>query len=112
MLPAAPRGEPLRPWQRAAVLLALAVVGGLPWLVIRLNEPTLVLLLLIYTLPIVYAVCDDWPTYAMKLDAWMRLFEGRRGLSPLVERLTRLPASVADLDRSGPDHLPGRGPDA
>ncbi len=52
-------------------------------------------------LPIVYAVCDNWPTYAVKLDAWMRMFEGRRSLSRLVERLSGVPTSVPDLDRSG-----------
>jgi hypothetical protein len=46
----------LRPWQRLTLPVLLAAVGAAPWFMIRLNEPTLILLSLIYLLPIVYAV--------------------------------------------------------
>jgi hypothetical protein len=46
----------LRPWQRLTLPVLLAAVGAAPWFIIRLNEPTLILLGLIYLLPIVYAV--------------------------------------------------------
>jgi glycogen(starch) synthase len=43
--------------------------------------------------PAVYVVCDEWPVYGPKLDAWLTPFRRRGGrpLAPLVARLTGLP---------------------
>ena len=54
--------------------------------------------------PVVYAVCDEWPSYETRLDAWARLWSGsaaRRVGGRLVERLTGLPCRVPELGRSG-----------
>ncbi|MGI8493463.1 MAG: glycosyltransferase family 4 protein [Acidimicrobiales bacterium] len=51
--------------------------------------------------PLVFVVCDDWPTYAVKLDPWMRLWRGRPRLGRVVARLSSLQTSVPDLDRAG-----------
>ncbi|MGH9049517.1 MAG: glycosyltransferase family 4 protein, partial [Acidimicrobiia bacterium] len=50
--------------------------------------------------PIVYAVCDDWLTYAHALDAWSGLFHGgpvRRAVGRVVEAATGVPTHVPDL---------------
>ena len=52
-------------------------------------------------IPLVYAVSDDWPAYASKLDAWTRLFRWAPGVRWLVERATGVPTTVPDLGRSG-----------
>ena len=55
-------------------------------------------------LPIVYAVSDDWLTYEDKLDAWTDLFTGdpaRRLVGRVVERVTRVPATLVDVGASG-----------
>lgn len=52
-------------------------------------------------IPIVYAVCDVWPAYAVKLDAWARLFERRPWSRRAVRALTGVPNAVPDLDSSG-----------
>lgn len=52
--------------------------------------------------PLAYVVCDDWLVYAPRLDAWMRLFEGRPGLAEAVGRLTGVPTTVPDLGPTGP----------
>jgi SAM-dependent methyltransferase len=47
----------------------------------------------------VYAVCDDWLTYAHELDAWSRPFTGnplRRAAGRVVEAATGVPTSVDD----------------
>jgi glycosyltransferase involved in cell wall biosynthesis len=52
-------------------------------------------------LPVVYCVQDLWPAYAVKLDAWLRLFAWSRPVGRVVERLTGVPATVPDLDAAG-----------
>ncbi|MEY2565786.1 MAG: glycogen synthase [Actinomycetota bacterium] len=52
-------------------------------------------------LPLVYVVCDDWLTYAARIDPWMRWFLGRPRLGGAVERLARVPATVPDVGASG-----------
>lgn len=51
--------------------------------------------------PLVHAVSDDWPAYARQLDPWTRACGRLPGLARLVELVTRLPARLPDLDRSG-----------
>lgn len=54
-------------------------------------------------LPIVYAVCDDWLSYSLELDAWNRLF--RRvpdRLARLASVVLRTPCHVPDLGATGP----------
>ena len=36
--------------------------------------------------PLAYAVCDDWLDYGVKLDAWMRLFDGRPRVARRLDR--------------------------
>jgi glycogen(starch) synthase len=52
-------------------------------------------------LPIVYAVCDEWPVYGRSLDAWGRMFELRPRLARLAERLLRIPCEPVDLGPTG-----------
>jgi len=52
-------------------------------------------------LPLVYNVCDDWLTYAARMDPWMRLFVDRRWLGRRVEQISGLPATVPDVGSSG-----------
>ncbi len=54
-------------------------------------------------IPITYAVCDDWLSYARELDAWTRVW----GRFPSAVRraarvLTRVPTDVADIGATGP----------
>lgn len=51
--------------------------------------------------PIVYCVSDMWPAYAVKLDAWLRMFAWCRPVGALVGRLTGVPSVVPALDSSG-----------
>ncbi|MGH9137819.1 MAG: glycosyltransferase family 4 protein [Acidimicrobiales bacterium] len=51
--------------------------------------------------PLVYAVCDVWPAYATKLDAWLRLFARRPAVGRLVERVVGVPSTAPALDGSG-----------
>lgn len=54
-------------------------------------------------IPIVYAISDDWLSYALELDAWTRPF--RRWPRPLARALGALlgvPVTVPDLGRTGP----------
>ncbi|MGI8751465.1 MAG: glycosyltransferase family 4 protein [Acidimicrobiales bacterium] len=52
-------------------------------------------------IPLVYAVSDDWPTYATKLDPWMRLFSRTASLHAPLERLLGVPTALPDLGASG-----------
>jgi glycosyltransferase involved in cell wall biosynthesis len=52
-------------------------------------------------MPLVYVVSDDWPTYAVKLDPWMRLFTRLMWLSGPLERLMGVPTALPDLGRTG-----------
>jgi glycosyltransferase involved in cell wall biosynthesis len=47
--------------------------------------------------PLVLVVCDDWLYYAPHVDAWMRLFRGRKPLARIVRRATGLPTTLPDL---------------
>lgn len=51
-------------------------------------------------LPVVYAICDSWPTYALKQDHWSRMFNGsepRRAIGYLCQRMLSIPCVVPDL---------------
>ncbi len=51
--------------------------------------------------PLVYGVCDDWPTYVRVVDPWARLFTGRKAVSVVAERLTGVPCGAPPLGPSG-----------
>jgi glycogen(starch) synthase len=53
-------------------------------------------------IPIVYAVSDDWLSYAVQLDAWSRLFRRlSRPLQRAAERALGVPVAVPDLGTTG-----------
>lgn len=55
-------------------------------------------------IPIVYAVCDDWLTYAHRLDPWLGTFHDRVGghlLGRAVRPLVGVPTSPPDLGETG-----------
>ena len=52
-------------------------------------------------IPMVYAVCDEWPVYGPQLDAWGRLFVRRERLGRLAELVLRVPCRAVDLGPSG-----------
>ena len=52
-------------------------------------------------LPIVFAVCDDWLVYGPHLDAWSRLFAGRRRLARAARSLLRVPTTLPALAGAG-----------
>jgi len=52
-------------------------------------------------LPLVYAISDDWLSYAPGLDAWSRLFLGRPHLGRALRPLLGVPTSLADVGASG-----------
>ncbi|HVA73622.1 MAG TPA: glycosyltransferase family 4 protein [Acidimicrobiales bacterium] len=55
-------------------------------------------------LPVVYAICDSWPTYALQLDHWSRLFNGsalRRVVGHVCERVISTPCLLPDLGSLG-----------
>lgn len=68
-------------------------MGAMSWGLLRLISDA--------GIPMVFAVCDEWPVYGVHLDAWGRLFEHRRRLGRVVERLLRVPAAPVDLGPSG-----------
>jgi glycogen(starch) synthase len=55
--------------------------------------------------PLVYVVCDHWPTYAHKIDPWMRMFERPplrwRPVRERIGRLAGVPATLPDVGASG-----------
>lgn len=51
-------------------------------------------------LPLVCVVCDEWPAYAPRVDAWTRLFAARTRLRRLTETLTGLVCRMPDLERA------------
>ena len=53
-------------------------------------------------LPMVFAVCDEWPVYGRHLDAWSRMFAARPRLARLTELLARVPCGPGDLGPCGP----------
>jgi glycosyltransferase involved in cell wall biosynthesis len=48
-------------------------------------------------LPMVLNVCDEWPCYGPRLDAWARLFTHRRAAGRAVRAVTRVPTLVPDV---------------
>ena len=48
-------------------------------------------------IPVVLNVCDEWPSYGPRLDAWTRLFVNRRLAGRAVRALTRVPTLVPDI---------------
>lgn len=55
-------------------------------------------------IPVVFAICDDWLTYGIRLDPWADAFNrspARRALGRIVERLVRVPCTVPDIGRLG-----------
>lgn len=55
-------------------------------------------------IPMVYAVCDDWPIYAVDLDPWARRWQAdpfRRTAGRLLSLVTGLPTVVPDLGKAG-----------
>jgi glycosyltransferase involved in cell wall biosynthesis len=48
--------------------------------------------------PVVYVVCDEWPVYGPRLDAWLAGFARRRGraAAPVVRLLTGLPTALPE----------------
>ncbi|HEY1832166.1 MAG TPA: glycosyltransferase family 4 protein [Acidimicrobiales bacterium] len=52
-------------------------------------------------IPLVFSVCDDWPTYAYKIDPWMNKWYRRPRLGRMVERLMGVPSTLPDLGRAG-----------
>ncbi len=56
-------------------------------------------------IPVVYAVCDEWPAYMMKLDPWAGPFAGgpvRRALGRIVGRVAGAPLGLTDVGAAGP----------
>jgi glycosyltransferase involved in cell wall biosynthesis len=51
--------------------------------------------------PLVYVVCDDWTTYAHKIDPWMKHLYARPRLGRALERALHVPATLPDLGASG-----------
>ncbi len=52
-------------------------------------------------IPLVYTLQDLWPTYAVALDPWLRMFAKARPLGRLAARVSGVPAVVPDLDATG-----------
>lgn len=54
-------------------------------------------------LPIVYSLCDDWLSYALALDAWIRVFRRLpRRVAQVAGGVLRVPTTLPDLGRTGP----------
>lgn len=56
-------------------------------------------------LPVVFAICDDWLTYGLRLDAWGDAFNRsprRRVLGRFVEPIAGVPCVVPDIGDLGP----------
>jgi glycogen(starch) synthase len=53
------------------------------------------------SVPLVYSICDDWPTYAAKVDPWMKLWYRLPRIGRQVERLAGVPATLPDVGASG-----------
>ncbi len=54
--------------------------------------------------PMVYAICDEWLIYGMRLDPWSQRWNPnpfRRGAGRLVSGLTSVPTVVSDLGPTG-----------
>jgi glycosyltransferase involved in cell wall biosynthesis len=54
-------------------------------------------------IPAAGIVCDDWLLYGPQVDAWTRIWRGRRRLvAPVAEKLTGIPARIELLEGVGP----------
>ncbi len=54
-------------------------------------------------IPLTFAVCDDWLSYSLELDAWNRLFRRLpQALVAALGRLARVPTVVPDVGEAGP----------
>jgi glycosyltransferase involved in cell wall biosynthesis len=54
-------------------------------------------------IPAASIVCDDWLLYGPQVDAWTRIWRGRRRpLAPVAQRLTGIPAAADPLAGVGP----------
>lgn len=53
-------------------------------------------------IPVVSVICDEWPVYGPKVDAWLRPLASRAPLARLVKLVTRLPTLPPNLDILGP----------
>jgi glycogen synthase len=51
-------------------------------------------------LPLVCVVCDEWPSYAPRVDAWTRLFASRPRVGKVTKTLTGLVCQLPDLERA------------
>jgi glycosyltransferase involved in cell wall biosynthesis len=51
--------------------------------------------------PLVYVVCDDWPTYAAKVDPWALSWSRRPRRARVVSAVTGTPTSAIDISGSG-----------
>jgi glycosyltransferase involved in cell wall biosynthesis len=54
-----------------------------------------------FAVPLVYVICDDWPTYAHKIDPWMKLWYRWPKVGRRVEHLAGVPTTLPDIGRSG-----------
>lgn len=55
-------------------------------------------------IPIVYAICDSWPSYALKMDPWSRMFSAgplTKAVGKLVERGYDLPTVLPNIGALG-----------
>jgi glycogen(starch) synthase len=56
------------------------------------------------SIPMVYAICDEWLIYGLELDPWARRWYRdpiRRGVGRLAEKVIGLPTVVADIGSTG-----------
>jgi len=51
-------------------------------------------------LPLVLNVCDEWPWYGPRVDAWSKLFLGRPRFARAARSIARVPTALADLGAS------------
>ena len=51
--------------------------------------------------PIVYVICDEWPAYAVDVDAWMSSWRRRPRLAKVAAVVTRVPTLVPPLPQTG-----------
>ncbi|MBV8693225.1 MAG: glycosyltransferase family 4 protein [Actinobacteria bacterium] len=51
--------------------------------------------------PLVYVICDDWLTYAQRVDPWLRMFATRPRLGRLVAGATGVPTTPVALGSTG-----------
>lgn len=52
-------------------------------------------------IPMVYAVCDEWPVYGLSMDPWTRVFAKRPALGRTAEAVLGIPSHLGDLGPTG-----------